>query len=202
MRNFATFLIPIVFPLVMANTTASAATSSTQNPQGCPALLNHAPRTLPDGKSESLCQYAGKVILVVNTASRCGFTPQFEGLQKLYEQYRNKGLVVLGFPSNDFNQELADNKQVAKFCQLNYGVGFPMHEKIAVTGASAHPFYQALAKLSGSPPRWNFHKYLITRDGNTVIPLESRIAPDSPEMRLKIEAMLQSRTSETPAKRT
>jgi glutathione peroxidase len=156
----------------------------------CPALLDHTFNQLPSGKAENLCQYQGKVILVVNTASRCGFTPQFEGLQKIYKEYKSRGFVVLGFPSNDFNQEPGRGGQITEFCQVNYGVDFPMFEKTSVKGPGANVFYKALLKASGSEPRWNFHKYLITRDARTVIPLESRVEPDSREMRVKVEAML------------
>lgn len=156
----------------------------------CPDLLNHSFKRLPSGQTENLCQYAGKVILVVNTASRCGFTPQFEGLQKLYKHDQGKGLVVLGFPSNDFNQEPGQGEQITNFCKLNYGVDFPMFEKTHVSGAGANDFYRALAKASGQAPRWNFHKYLITRDGKTVVPMESRVDPEGMEMRTKVEAML------------
>lgn len=159
----------------------------------CPPLLDHEFVRLPAGKPESLCQYRGKVILVVNTASRCGFTPQFEGLQKLHRQYQSKGLVVLGFPSNDFNQEPDQGKDITNFCKLNYGVDFPMYEKSSVTGAKANTFYQALTRATGVSPRWNFHKYLIARDGKTVLPLESRVEPEGREMRVKIEAMLAER---------
>lgn len=159
----------------------------------CPELLNHAFKRLPSGKVENLCQYRGKVVLVVNTASRCGFTPQFDGLQKIYEQYQAKGLVVLGFPSNDFNQELAEGQKIADFCRLNYGVDFPMFEKTSVKGANANAFYKALSKSAGTEPQWNFHKYLITRDGKTVVPLNSRIEPESREMRMKIETMLEQK---------
>lgn len=157
----------------------------------CPQLLNHEFKRLPSGKPENLCQYRGRVLLVVNTASRCGFTPQFEGLQKIYREYRAKGLVVLGFPSNDFNQEPADGRQIVEFCRLNYGVNFPMFEKTPVKGANANAFYKGLIQASGSEPMWNFHKYLIARDGQTVVPLPSRIDPDGRELRSKIEAMLE-----------
>lgn len=161
-----------------------------QAAEACPALLEHAFKRLPSGQSESLCQHKGKVVLVVNTASRCGFTPQFDGLQKIYDEYKARGFVVLGFPSNDFNQELAEGQKIADFCRLNYGVDFPMFEKTSVKGANANPFYKALIKASGSEPMWNFHKYLIARDGKTVVPLHSRIEPDGREMRMKIESML------------
>lgn len=163
---------------------------ASQAAEACPDLLKHEFKRLPSSKAENLCQYQGKVILVVNTASRCGFTPQFDGLQKIYDAYKARGFVVLGFPSNDFNQELAEGQKIADFCRLNYGVDFPMYEKSSVKGANANAFYKALIKASGEEPKWNFHKYLITRDGRTVLPLHSRIEPDSREMRTKIESML------------
>jgi glutathione peroxidase len=159
----------------------------------CPALLEHAFKRLPSGQSENLCQHQGKVILVVNTASRCGFTPQFDGLQKIHDEYKARGFVVLGFPSNDFNQELAEGQKIADFCRLNYGVDFPMFEKSSVKGANANAFYKGLIKASGAEPQWNFHKYLIARDGKTLVPLHSRIEPDSREMRTKIESMLEQK---------
>jgi glutathione peroxidase len=184
MKSLAALLMLTLISLPMASHAA----------QACPDLLNHEFRQLPSGKSENLCQHQGKVVLVVNTASRCGFTPQFEGLQKLHEQYKSRGLVVLGFPSNDFNQEPDQGKQISNFCKLNYGVDFPMFEKTRVSGDQANAFYKSLAKASGSAPRWNFHKYLIARDGKTVIPLESRVEPDGREMRTKIESMLEQRS--------
>jgi len=159
----------------------------------CPDLLNHEFKRLPSAKTENLCQYQGKVILVVNTASRCGFTPQFEGLQKIYDEYKSKGLVVLGFPSNDFNQEPGQGEQIVKYCKLNYGVDFPMYEKSVVKGAQANPFYKTLSTAADSEPQWNFHKYLIARDAQTVIPFDSRVEPDSDALRAKIEALLDKR---------
>jgi glutathione peroxidase len=156
----------------------------------CPDLLNHAVKRLPSTEIENLCQYQGKVILVVNTASRCGFTPQFEGLQKIYDEYKSKGLVVLGFPSNDFNQEPDQGEQIVNYCKLNYGVDFPMHEKSVVKGAQANPFYKALSTAADSQPQWNFHKYLIARDAKMIIPFDSRVEPDSDALRAKIEALL------------
>ena len=159
----------------------------------CPTLLDHAFKRLPAGAAESLCNYRGKVILVVNTASRCGFTPQFEGLQKIYQDYKGRGFVVLGFPSNDFNQEPGQGAQITNFCKLTYGTDFPMYERSHVAGADANPFYKALAQAAGSAPMWNFHKYLIARDGRTVIPHDSRVEPDGRELRTKIEAMLEQK---------
>jgi glutathione peroxidase len=166
---------------------------ASQAGEACPELLKHEFKRLPSGKAENLCQHQGKVILVVNTASRCGFTPQFDGLQKIYDTYKARGFVVLGFPSNDFNQELAEGQKIADFCRLNYGVDFPMFEKSSVKGANANAFYKGLIKASGAEPAWNFHKYLITRDGKTVLPMHSRIEPDSREMRTKIESMLEQK---------
>ena len=126
-----------------------------------------------DGTEESLAQYAGKVVLVVNTASKCGFTPQLEGLQKLYDSYADQGFVVLGFPSNQFgNQEPGSAEEIGEFCQLNYGVTFPMFAKIDVNGADAHPLYQWLTKAKGGvlndAIKWNFTKFLIARDGTVL----------------------------------
>ena len=144
--------------------------------ENCRSLLDHNFPGLLTGKSQSLCEYSGKVVLVVNTASQCGYTPQYEGLEALYKRYQRRGLVVIGFPSNDFGgQEPGTNKEVAEFCQLNYGVSFPMFEKTDVAGSRANPFYALLAQRSGAAPRWNFHKYLIDR-GMAALPAKSGIS--------------------------
>jgi glutathione peroxidase len=157
----------------------------------CPALLNHTFPALQDGKPMPLCQYAGKVILVVNTASFCGFTSQYEGLEKLYAQFKDRGLVVLGFPSNDFGeQEPGSDKEIADFCRLTYGVEFPMVAKTTVKGRDANPFYQKLAELTGSKPRWNFHKYLINRDGTQVVAYTSFTKPEDKDLLKKIDEFL------------
>ncbi len=137
-----------------------------------------------DGQAVKLSQYAGKVLLIVNTASACGFTPQFGGLEKLWERYKDQGLVVLGFPSNEFGgQDPGSNDEIASFCQLNYGVSFPMMAKIEVNGRGAHPLYQWLTKeapgfLGTQAIKWNFTKFLIGRDGRVI----KRYAPqDAPE---------------------
>src|SRR5579871_5216914 len=128
----------------------------------CPALLDRKVDTI-DEKSRSLCEYSGKVILVVNTASQCGYTPQYEGLEALYRKYRERGLVVLGFPSNDFGgQEPGSNKEIASFCVNQYAVDFPVFGK---TELKKNPFYAELVKASGRAPHWNFHKYLVDRGG-------------------------------------
>ena len=157
----------------------------------CPALLNHSFPPLQDVKPISLCQYAGKVILVVNTASFCGFTSQYEGLEKLYARLKDKGLVVLGFPSNDFgDQEPGSDKEIADFCRLTYGVEFPMMAKTTVKGGAANPLYRQLAEITGSTPKWNFHKYLINRDGTQVAAYSSFTKPDDRDLLNKIDEFL------------
>lgn len=156
----------------------------------CPALLDERMDSLMQGEA-SLCQYSGKVLLVVNTASRCGFTPQYEGLEKLYRRYRDRGFVVLGFPSNDFGaQEPGSAQDIAQFCQVNYGVSFPMFAKTRVAAGGANPFYERLAGASGSRPQWNFHKYLIDRRGEKVLAFESRVAPQDGKLVTEIERLL------------
>ncbi|MEI2781290.1 MAG: glutathione peroxidase [Candidatus Competibacter sp.] len=157
----------------------------------CPASLDFQMRPLASDRTESLCErYAGKVLLVVNTASRCGFTPQYEGLEALYDRYRERGLVVLGFPSNDFAQEPGSEKDIQNFCRLNHGVRFPMYEKIAVSGPDAHPFYRRLAARGAGYPEWNFNKYLLDRKGVVVARFPSRTRPDDPELIAAIEKLL------------
>ena len=157
----------------------------------CPALLNHSFANLLDGKPMPLCQYQGKVILVVNTASYCGFTSQYDGLEKLYARLKDKGLVVLGFPSNDFgDQEPGSSKEIADFCRLTYGVQFPMVAKSTVKGKEANPFYLQLAQITDSRPRWNFHKYLINRDATQVVAFGSMTRPDSKALLAKIDEFL------------
>ncbi len=156
----------------------------------CAPLLDQTMPTLMSGDA-SLCQYQGKVLLVVNTASRCGFTPQYEGLEKLYRRYREKGLVVLGFPSNDFGaQEPGSSAEIASFCQINYGVTFPMFAKSSVAQGAVNPFYARLAKASGSRPQWNFHKYLVDRRGERVYAYPSEVTPSDPKLIAEIERQL------------
>jgi len=146
-----------------------------------------------DGKDMPLAQYRGKAMLVVNVASKCGFTPQYSGLEKLWERYRDKGLIVLGVPSNDFGgQEPGTAAEIKQFCERNYSVDFPLTEKVEVTGAGAHPLYKWLdAKLGDEGrPRWNFHKYLIAPDGRVVGGYSSRVTPDDSKLIAAIEANL------------
>ena len=143
------------------------------------SLLDHDFRRLASDEVVNLGEaYVGKVLLIVNTASKCGNTPQYEGLEKLYEQYGSDGLVVLGFPSNDFlGQEPGTEEEIQDFCRLTYGVRFPMFEKITVKEGAAHPFYTQLASAAGTYPTWNFHKYLVGRDGTLIAEFSPRTRP-------------------------
>lgn len=165
------------------------------------ALLDHDLRPLAGKAPVNLRQtYAGNVLLVVNTASKCGFTPQFEGLEALHAKYGGKGFAVLGFPSGDFkSQEFEDEKQIQQFCTLTYGVKFPMFEKVHVVGKQATPLYRDLAEASGQAPQWNFHKYLIGRDGRLIAGYGSKTAPDDPALVAAIEAALQAPHPQAPA---
>jgi glutathione peroxidase len=155
----------------------------------CPGLLDRSMNTIFD-KPQSLCEYSGKVVLVVNTASQCGYTPQYEGLEALYRQYRARGLVVLGFPSNDFGgQEPGSNQEIASFCVNQYAVDFPMFAK---TELRKNPLYAELARASGKSPQWNFHKYLIGRDGRQVLSFDTRVEPDDPQLAAAIERLLRA----------
>ena len=159
--------------------------------QQCPALLNHTFARLQDEAPQPLCQYRGRVLLVVNTASYCGFTQQYEGLEKLHAQYASRGVTVLGFPSADFgNQEKASNKDIADFCFNTYGVKFPMFAKSSVSGPAANPFFAELARATGQPPKWNFHKYLIDRDGKVAAAFPSAVTPLDPRITGAIEKLL------------
>lgn len=167
--------------------------SGTTATTACPALLQFTLPRLQDEKPQSLCQYAGKVVLMVNTASYCGFTSQYEGLEALHAKYASKGLVVLGFPSNDFGaQEPGSNAQIAEFCTNTYGVKFPMFAKTSVVGKTAHPLYAALAQATGGKtPKWNFHKYLIDRQGKVIDSYTSLTSPSSTSLVKAIEAALE-----------
>lgn len=160
--------------------TAVAAAAGEQALSGCPVVLRHTFPRLQDDSPQSLCQYKGKVILVVNTASYCGFTYQYQGLEALFQKYKDRGLVVLGFPSNDFFQEKNDNKEIADFCYNTYGVIFPMFARSAVRGSDANPLYKQLAQMTGKVPGWNFNKYLIDRSGGAVTHYPSTVEPETP----------------------
>lgn len=156
------------------------------------ALLDQNFRKLAASEMVNLCEtYPGKVLLVVNTASKCGYTPQYEELEQLYDKYQSKGLVVLGFPSNDFmGQEPGTEAEIQDFCRLTYDVKFPMLEKITVKKGHAHPFYVQLAELSGTYPTWNFQKYLIGRDGQFIVQFSPYTKPSDPAVVTAIEQAL------------
>jgi glutathione peroxidase len=158
----------------------------------CSGLLQHSFLRLQDEKPQSLCQYQGKVVVVVNTASFCGFTPQYQGLEALYAKYKDRGLVVLGFPSNDFSQETGSNKEIADFCENTFGVKFPMFTKTSVSGKDANPLFRQLAAKTGTTPRWNFYKYVIARDGISAVSFNSLTAPESRQFVQEIEKQLTS----------
>jgi glutathione peroxidase len=160
-------------------------------PAACPPVLQHRFKRLQDEAPQDLCQYAGKVLLVVNTASLCGFTGQYEGLERLFARLGPRGLVVLGFPSNDFGQqEPGSDKQIADFCFNTYAVKFPMFSKTTVVGKGAHPLFVALAQATGKPPAWNFHKYLIDRRGRVLASFPSEKPPDAADLVARIEQAL------------
>lgn len=183
---------PFLFASALMAALAAPACASAAEPD-CPPLLDHRFQRLQDGTPQSLCQFRGKVLLVVNTASYCGNTPQYEGLEALYEKFGPRGLVVIGFPSNDFgNQEPDSEAEIADFCRLTYGIRFPMMSKTDVAPPRTHPFFRALVGKTGAAPRWNFHKYLIDRRGETVRSYESQVKPDNRDLVAAIEKALAS----------
>ena len=158
----------------------------------CPAGLHFNFLRLQDEKPQDLCQYSGKVVVIVNTASYCGFTPQYKSLEALYSRYKDRGLVVLGFPSNDFSQEPGNNAQIADFCENTYGVKFPMFAKSHVSGADANALYVELAAQSGQKPHWNFHKYILNRQGKVDASYPSAVGADDHTFIREIEKLLQT----------
>jgi glutathione peroxidase len=179
-------------PVHAAGQTAPAAPAArTAMPAACPAVLHQSFKRLQDDVPQDLCQYAGKVVLVVNTASYCGFTSQYQGLEALYAKYGSRGLVVLGFPSNDFGkQEPGNAKEIADFCFNTYGVKFPMFAKSSVKGPQANPLHASLIKATGEEPKWNFTKYLIDRNGKVLEYFPSKVTPDDKVLVGKIEKAL------------
>jgi len=174
---------------------ASVADSATGE-GACPSVSNYTFNRLQPGKPESLCQFRGKVLLIVNTASYCGYTHQYEGLEALYRRYKSRGLVVVGFPSNDFGeQEPGSNKEIAEFCRLTYGVQFPMFEKTSVSSLKTNPLYAALVARTGQAPQWNFHKYLVDRDGNRVESFASKVEPDDRALLTALEKLLNDKSA-------
>ena len=200
--NSALLATPFSFVVACAALVAAPAPARAQaapaaaatTPATCPALLQQTFPRLQDEKPQSLCQYSGKVLLVVNTASYCGYTPQYEGLEALHAKYAAQGLVVLGFPTNDFGQqEPGDAKQIADFCFNTYGVKFPMFSKTTVKGAEANPLFTQLTKATGKAPGWNFSKYLIDRQGNPVAAYSSSVTPSSTQLVSSIEKALSAK---------
>ncbi len=156
------------------------------------SIYNFTMKTI-DGKEISLADYRGKPLLIVNVASKCGFTPQYKGLEALYQKYKDRGLVILGFPANNFmGQEPGTDAQIKEFCTLNYGVTFPMFAKISVKGADIHPLYKLLTESSepSGPISWNFNKFLIDKEGHIAARWGSRTAPESKELIAKLEETL------------
>ncbi|HKQ24544.1 MAG TPA: glutathione peroxidase [Burkholderiales bacterium] len=180
MKRIHALLVTLIFSTLISEVSMAA----------CPDLLNHQMKNL-DGKPVNLCDYAGKVVLAVNTASYCGNTPQYKGLESLYQKYRDKGLVVVGFPANDFgSQEPGTAKEIKDFCELTYGVKFPLMEKSSVVPGKANPVFAELTRMTGDAPEWNFHKYLIARDGKRAFSFTARTKPESGEVVKQIEALL------------
>lgn len=185
-------LITLLAGTALAASAVWSATPGTPAPTACSGLLQQNFLRLQDEKPQSLCQYSGKVVVVVNTASFCSFTPQYKSLEALHAQYKDRGLVVLGFPSNDFSQETGSNKEIADFCENTFGVKFPMFTKSSVSGKDANPLFKQLAAKTGTAPRWNFYKYVIARDGVNVRSFNSLTDPTSPQFVQEIEKQLAS----------
>jgi glutathione peroxidase len=178
-------------PIAPVAAASRADTASNDVSGDCPSLLRYNFNRLQTGESQSLCQFRGKVLLVVNTASYCAYTGQYEGLEALYRKYKGRGLVVVGFPSNDFGgQEPGTNSEIAQFCRLTYGVQFPMFEKSSVTKVSDNPLFASLSASTGVAPQWNFYKYVVDRDGQAVAAYRSRTTPSDPELVKTIERAL------------
>lgn len=158
------------------------------------SVLDHSFRRLASPERVHLGEaFGGQVLLVVNTASKCGFTPQYEGLEALHQEFSARGFAVLGFPSNDFmGQEPGTEEEIREFCTLNFGVQFPMFERVVVRGREASPFFRELAAAAGEAPRWNFHKYLVGRNGEVLDSFGSRVRPEDPELRAAVMRALEA----------
>ena len=193
MRSFLHKSFFTLAALAVGLLSAAASHAATPANSACPELLQQNVLRLQDEKPQSLCQYAGKVVVVVNTASFCGFTSQYEGLEALHTKYKGQGLVVLGFPSNDFSQETGSNKQIADFCENTFGVKFPMFTKTSVSGKDASPLFKQLSAKTGTTPKWNFYKYVISRNGQNVESFNSMADPKSKSFVREIEKQLASK---------
>ena len=199
MRNSTPRFLALVAAIFALSVGAQLAPDGAIAEEATKELLDLSARRLA-GSEEPLSRYRGEVLLIVNTASECGYTPQYAGLQTLYERYRENEFSVLGFPSNDFGeQEPGDDRQIGAFCKSNYGVEFPMFSKVRVLGADAHPVYAYLTSLPkpiGGPVEWNFQKYLVDRNGKVVARFESDTEPDDPALISALERLLSEPTTE------
>jgi glutathione peroxidase len=185
LKTFLAVLLLAVFGLAAALRPAPA-----QSAGQCPAFLDHDFQKLHSNETLNVCKtFAGKPLLLVNTASHCGYTPQFKGLESIYEKYKDRGLVVVGFPSDDFNQEAKDQAETAEVCYVNYGVKFTMLAPTIVKGAAANPIFKELIRQSREPT-WNFNKYLVDPNGKVVSYFDSEVTPESPELSQAIEKLL------------
>ncbi len=180
----------ILFALCTSISSAHSAADNAASPVPCPRVLQHTVDRLQDEKPQNLCQYAGQVVVVVNTASFCGFTSQYKGLEALHAKYKDRGLVVLGFPSNDFSQEPESNAKIADFCENTFGVKFPMFVKTTVKGSGALPLFKQLAEQTGTTPKWNFYKYIISRDGKDIKSFSSMTGPQDKSFVQEVEKQL------------
>lgn len=181
---------PVARVLITFIVISAAFLWSTARAEECPEFLDHDFRKLHSSETINLCQqFAGKPLLIVNTASHCGFTPQFKGLESLHRKYEDRGLVVLGFPSNDFRQEADNEEKTAQVCYINYGVTFTMMAPISVTGTDVHPLFRELASQS-SQPNWNFNKYLVSPSGKVVEHFDTGTTPESSPVIRSIESLL------------
>lgn len=186
-----TLVLSLTNMLASAHAAPSApSAAAAPDASACPKVLQHTVLRLQDEKPQSLCQYAGQVVVVVNTASYCGFTSQYKGLEALSAKYKDKGLVVLGFPSNDFSQEPDSNGKIADFCESTFGVKFPMFVKTSVRGPDALPLFKQLTERTGTAPRWNFYKYIISRDGQTIKSYSAMTGPQDKSFVQEIEKQL------------
>lgn len=185
MKLLKTIIISIGCSVMWVAGPASAATS-------CPKTLDHTVGQLAEDAQVNLCeQYLGKVVVIVNTASKCGFTPQYDGLEALYKEYGDRGFVVLGFPSNDFGQqEPGSEEQIKDFCRLTYGVKFPMFQKSKVRAENADPVFKVLGDMANDYPQWNFHKYVLDRSGKLVASIPSQVSPTDRKFVDLIESLL------------
>ena len=188
MNNLSRVLLMSLIPAVTTPAAADAPKSAPAQAAAQDSLHTLSAKSI-DGKSVSFADYKGKVVLIVNTASESGYTGQYAGLETLYAKYRDKGLVVLGFPSHDFRQEPGSGEEIAKFCKVRYGVTFPLFDKGPVSGAAASPLFKFLALKHGEP-KWNFYKYLVGKNGQVIAQYSSRVGPDSTELISAIEAAL------------